>query len=96
MTWRCNECDVENADGVTRCSNCNAEYLKRNPETCKKCEHIKTGIEIHKEIVDDYDLDKCKQKWVSLSWLKEQIKNREMESESCNCLDWVLSLLEEK
>lgn len=45
MTWRCTECDVENVDGVTRCSNCDAEHIKRNPETCKKCEHR----EKHKE-----------------------------------------------
>jgi hypothetical protein len=33
--------------------------------------------------------------WVSLSWLKEQIKERKEENEPCNCLDWILSLLEE-
>ena len=62
-------------------------------------EHIKTTYEV---VLTRNGESKGKQ-WVSLSWLKEQIKNKKhkecytLPENISNCvLDWVLSLLEVK
>ena len=64
-------------------------------------EHIKTGKEIAKKVSYGYECDK-NDEWVSLSWLKEEIKKRKLgmpdvlSKSQDYSLDWVLSLSEEK
>ena len=61
--------------------------------------NIKTGEEIAKGILFSKDLEK---KWVSLDWLKKEIRERQKEGSGAeyiletyySALDWVLSLFE--
>jgi hypothetical protein len=66
-------------------------------------EHIKTATQIAIEIDDLPLLELCNKKWVSLSWLKEQIQSEMDLIKSCGedgsaehkRLIWILSMLEE-
>ena len=72
-------------------------------------EHIKTGSQIHSDVVmDSYyrRVGKKHEKWVSVSWLKEQVEKKQKRIDSSDdirfrttyglSLAWFLSLLEEK
>ena len=66
--------------------------------------NIKTGREIHKQSFSNYGAGEHQRiqkdmeaKWVSVEWLKEQVKEYQKKPKSIlshDCCDWLLHLLE--
>jgi hypothetical protein len=83
-----------------------AETKERETTGGKMSEHIKTGAELYNigkykpEMMIKDGVHFAISKWVSLSWLKEQIKKlrqwEEVKPEYYDAIKDVLSLLEEK